>query len=613
MLAALVLRHLRPYRLHVAAIVLLQLIQVTATLLLPTLNAGIVDDGLVAGNSGVVLALGERMLALAVVQVLAAVAAAYLSAVIAMKIGRRLRQELFEKIHALPVQDADRFGPASLVVRSTNDVLQVQNTVILVFSMLVAAPVMGIGGVILAVEQDATLAWLVFAIIPVLMFIMFRIVRRLVPLYRQGQLLVDRINTVIREQILGVMVIRAFVRRGHERKRFAAANGALTANNLRSARIVAAMLPLVMTVVNLSSVAVVWLGGLRIVDGTMELGALTAFMAYIMQILLAIMMVMYVLSAAPRAEVSAERITEVLSVPDEREAGRQEDGEREGGEREDGVAAGPGPLTGLQRPVRPGKHSAGQAGAAAVPEPVLRFDGVSFAFPGAEASVLEDISFEALPGTTTAIIGSTGSGKSTLLRLVPRLLEASSGTITFAGQDTAGIPAEVLRRSIAAVPQRNWLFEGTVAENLRIARPTASAAQLWDALEAAQAASFVSALPEGLHTILGQAGGLSGGQKQRLCIARALLRPAPLYLFDDSFSALDALTETRLSEALAQRLSTSTVLMVAQRVRSIKHADRILVVDNGRIVGSGSHAELLAGSRHYQEIVASQLESSAAP
>jgi ATP-binding cassette, subfamily B, multidrug efflux pump len=591
MLAALVLRHLRPYRLHVAAIVLLQLIQVTATLLLPTLNAGIVDDGLVAGNSGVVLALGERMLALAVVQVLAAVAAAYLSAVIAMKIGRRLRQELFEKIHALPVQEADRFGPASLVVRSTNDVLQVQNTVILVFSMLVAAPVMGVGGVILAVEQDGTLAWLVFAIIPVLMFIMFRIVRRLVPLYRQGQLLVDRINTVIREQILGVTVIRAFVRRGHERKRFAAANGALTANNLRSARNVAAMLPLVMTVVNLSSVTVVWLGGLRIVDGSMELGALTAFMAYIMQILLAIMMVMYVLSAAPRAEVSAERITEVLTVPDEREAA--------------------GSHFAPRRHSHPGKHSAGLAGAAA-PGPVLRFDGVSFAFPGAEASVLEDISFEALPGTTTAIIGSTGSGKSTLLRLVPRLLEASSGTITFGGQDTAGIPPEVLRRSIAAVPQRNWLFEGTVADNLRIAQPTASAAQLWDALEAAQAASFVSALPEGLHTLLGQAGGLSGGQKQRLCIARALLRPAPLYLFDDSFSALDALTETRLSEALAQRLSTATVLMVGQRVRSIKRADRILVVDNGRIVGSGSHTELLAGSRHYQEIVASQLESSAA-
>ncbi|OFI38080.1 multidrug ABC transporter ATP-binding protein [Arthrobacter sp. SW1] len=593
MLAALVLRRLSPYRWHVLAIVVLQLIQVGATLLLPTLNAGIVDDGLVAGNSAVVLELGGRMLALAFVQVLAAVSATYLGAVVAMRIGRRLRQELFEKIHALPAQEAERFGPASLVVRTTNDVLQVQTTVVLVFGMLVAAPVMGVGGVVLAVEQDGTLAWLVFAIIPVLMVIMLRIVRRLVPLYRQGQGLVDRINTVIREQILGVMVIRAFVRRSFERRRFAAANGALTANNLRSARIVAAMLPLVMIVVNLSSVAVVWLGGLRIVDGRMELGALTAFTAYIMQILLAIMMVMYVLSAAPRAEVSAERIAEVLNAQDDR--------------REPPV---PEPA---QVPAgnRHGRHSAAEAQTG--PGPALRFDDVSFAFPGAEACVLEGISFEARPGTTTAIIGSTGSGKSTLLRLVPRLLEPSGGRITLGGQDTAAMPLEVLRRSIAAVPQRTWLFDGTVAENLRISLPTADDARLWDALEAAQAASFVAALPDGIDTVLAQGGGLSGGQKQRLCIARALLRPASAYLFDDSFSALDALTESRIFAALGERLASAAVLMVAQRVRSIESADRILVVDNGRIVGSGTHAELLAGSRHYQEIVSSQLDSAGTP
>ncbi|MGW9412663.1 ABC transporter ATP-binding protein [Arthrobacter cupressi] len=589
MLAALVLRRLAPYRWHVAAIALLQLIQVGATLLLPTLNAGIVDDGLVAGNGAVVLELGGWMLAIAAIQVVAAVSAAYLGAVLAMRLGRRLRQELFEKIHTLPTREAERFGPASLVVRTTNDVLQVQNVVILVCSMLVAAPVMGVGGVVLAVAQDGTLAWLVFAIIPLLMLIMLRIVRRLVPLYREGQGLVDRINTVIREQILGAMMIRAFVRRTHERERFAAANGALTANNLRSARIVAVMLPLVMTVVNLSSVAVVWLGGLRIVHGEMELGALTAFMAYIMQILLAIMMAMYVLSAAPRAEVSAERIGEVLAVPDERQA--------------DGVLGESGAAPAAWH----GRHSSTPAqqpyGAA------LRFEEVSFAFPGAEASVLENISFEALPGTTTAIIGSTGSGKSTLLRLVPRLLEASTGTISIGGQDIAGLSLDALRHGIAAVPQRNWLFDGTVAENLRISLPAASDAQLWDALEAAQAASFVSALPDGLHTVLAQGGGLSGGQKQRLCIARALLRPASIHLFDDSFSALDALTESRIFEALRPRLSGSVVLMVAQRVRSIETADRILVVDNGRIVGSGSHSGLLAGSRHYREIVASQLDT----
>jgi len=589
MLAALVLRRLAPYRLHVAAIATLQLLQVGATLLLPTLNAEIVDDGLVAGNSAVVLEIGGRMLALAFVQVLAAVSAAYLGAVVAMKIGRRLRQELFEKIHALPTQEAERFGPASLVVRTTNDVLQVQTAMILVFSMLVAAPVMGVGGVLLAVAQDGTLAWLVFAIIPLLMLIMLRIVHKLVPLYRQGQGLVDRINTVIREQVMGVMVIRAFVRRPYEKKRFAAANGALTANNLRSARIVAVMLPLVMIVVNLSSVAVVWLGGLRIVSGAMELGALTAFTAYIMQILLAIMMAMYVLSAAPRAEVSAERISEVLAIPDERQA---DDGLA-------GSAAAPAAMHGRHSSTPPREPSG----------PVLRFEEVSFAFPGAEARVLENISFEALPGTTTAIIGSTGSGKSTLLRLVPRLLEASSGRITVGGQDTRGIPLDALRHSIAAVPQRNWLFDGSVADNLRISLPAASDTQLWEALEAAQAASFVSALPDGIHTVLAQGGGLSGGQKQRLCIARALLRPASIHLFDDSFSALDALTETRIFEALVPRLSTSVVLMVAQRVRSIETADRILVVDNGRIVGSGTHAALLAGSRHYREIVASQLET----
>ncbi|WP_115787371.1 ABC transporter ATP-binding protein [Arthrobacter silvisoli] len=593
MLAALVLRRLAPYRLHVAAIAFLQLLQVGATLLLPTLNAEIVDDGLLAGNSSVVLELGGRMLALAFVQVLAAVSAGYLGAVVAMKIGRRLRQELFEKIHALPAQEAERFGPASLVVRTTNDILQVQTAVILVFSMLVAAPVMGVGGVLLAVAQDGTLAWLVFAIIPLLMLIMLRIVHKLVPLYRQGQGLVDRINTVIREQIMGVMVIRTFVRRPYEKERFAAANGALTANNLRSARIVAVMLPLVMTVVNLSSVAVVWLGGLRIVSGAMELGALTAFTAYIMQILLAIMMAMYVLSAAPRAEVSAERISEILTSPDE----RQTDSANQ--------------VTPAPPPAWHGRHSSTPAHGPS--KAVLRFENVSFAFPGAEARVLEGISFGAPPGTTTAIIGSTGSGKSTLLRLVPRLLEASGGSITIGGEDTHGIPLDTLRRGIAAVPQRNWLFDGSVADNLRIALPTASDTQLWEALDTAQAASFVSALPDGLNTVLAQGGGLSGGQKQRLCLARALLRPASIHLFDDSFSALDALTETRILAALRPRLATSVVLMVAQRVRSVETADRILVLDNGKIVGNGTHAGLLAESEHYREFVASQLDTAEEP
>lgn len=577
MLASLLLQRLAPYKSHVLAIVLLQLVQTGATLLLPTLNAKIVDDGLVAGNSEVILRLGAWMLVLTVVQVLAAVLAGYLGAIVAMKIGRGLRQDLFDKIHSLPDQDVAAFGPASLVVRTTNDVLQLQNITVLVFSMLVAAPVMGIGGVILAVDQDVALSWIVFAIVPVLLVIMLLIVRKLVPLYREGQGLVDRINGVLREQILGTAVIRAFVRQPFEMKRFEAANDALTKNNLRSARIVAAMLPLVMTVVNLSSAGVVWLGGHRIIAGDMQLGALTAFIAYIMQILLAIMMAMYVLSTAPRAAVSAERVTEVLKTESETVLP---------GNTADGMAAGTSQAEGL------------------------RFDNVVFAYPGAETPVLENITFHAAPGTTTAVIGSTGSGKSTIVSLVPRLLEASSGSISLDGRDIAGVPLGALRDQLGVVPQETWLFRGTIAENLRISLPSATDSQLWHALEAAQAADFVNELPQGLETTLSQGGaGLSGGQRQRLCIARAILRPASVYLFDDSFSALDTVTEAKLRAALEPELRGATVIIVAQRVNTVVSADQILLIDEGRLVAKGTHDELLESSETYREIVASQLET----
>lgn len=577
MLASLLLQRLAPYKVHVVAIVLLQLVQTGATLLLPTFNAKIVDDGLVAGNSEVILRLGAWMLVLTVVQVLAAVLAGYFGAIVAMKIGRGLREDLFDKIHSLPDQDVAAFGPASLVVRTTNDVLQLQNITVLVFSMLVAAPVMGIGGVILAVEQDVALSWIVFAIIPVLLIIMLLIVRKLVPLYREGQGLVDRINSVLREQILGTAVIRAFVRQPFEMKRFEAANDALTNNNLRSARIVAGMLPLVMIVVNLSSAGVVWLGGHRIIAGDMQLGALTAFIAYIMQILLAIMMAMYVLSTAPRAAVSAERVTEVLNTESEL--------------------------------VLPGSVAGGTALDIA-PTAGLRFNNVSFAYPGAEAPVLEGITFEAAPGTTTAVIGSTGSGKSTIVSLVPRLLEASGGSISLDGQDIAALPLATLRSQLAVVPQETWLFRGTIAENLRLALPSATDSQLWHALETAQAADFVAELPHGLDTTLSQGGaGLSGGQRQRLCIARAMLRRASVYLFDDSFSALDTVTEARLRAALERELREATVIIVAQRVNTVVSADQILLIDEGRLVAKGTHDQLLESSETYREIVASQLET----
>ncbi|MDQ0179328.1 ABC transporter ATP-binding protein [Arthrobacter bambusae] len=577
MLASLLLQRLAPYKPHVLAIVLLQLVQTGATLLLPTFNAKIVDDGLVAGNSEVILRLGTWMLVLTVIQVLAAVLAGYLGAIVAMKVGRGLRQELFDKIHSLPDQDVAAFGPASLVVRTTNDVLQLQNITVLVFGMLVAAPVMGIGGVILAVEQDVALSWIVFAIVPVLLAIMLLIVRKLVPLYREGQGLVDRINSVLREQILGTAVIRAFVRQPFEMKRFEAANDALTRNNLRSARIVAAMLPLVMTVVNLSSAGVVWLGGHRIIAGDMELGALTAFIAYIMQILLAIMMAMYVLSTAPRAAVSAERVTEVLNTESEI---------TQPGNTAGGMVARPSRAEGL------------------------RFDNVVFAYPGAETPVVESITFHAAPGSTTAVIGSTGSGKSTIVSLVPRLLEVSSGSISLDGRDIAAVPLNALRNQLGVVPQESWLFRGTIAENLRISLPSATDSQLWHALETAQAADFVNELPQGLETMLSQGGaGLSGGQRQRLCIARAILRPASVYLFDDSFSALDTVTEAKLRAALEPELRGATVIIVAQRINTVVSADQILLIDEGRLVAEGTHAELLESSETYREIVASQLET----
>ncbi|MGO4857468.1 ABC transporter ATP-binding protein [Arthrobacter sp. 2MCAF14] len=577
MLASLLLQRLAPYKAHVLAIVLLQLVQTGATLLLPTFNAKIVDDGLVAGNSEVILRLGAWMLVLTVIQVLAAVLAGYLGAIVAMKVGRGLRRELFDKIHSLPDQEVAAFGPASLVVRTTNDVLQLQNITVLVFGMLVAAPVMGIGGVILAVEQDVALSWIVFAIVPVLLIIMLLIVRKLVPLYREGQGLVDRINGVLREQILGTAVIRAFVRQPFEMKRFEAANDALTKNNLRSARIVAAMLPLVMTVVNLSSAGVVWLGGHRIIAGDMQLGALTAFIAYIMQILLAIMMAMYVLSTAPRAAVSAERVTEVLNTESEM--------------------------------VLPGNTAGGMVARPSRSEG-LRFDKVVFAYPGAETPVLDSITFHAAPGTTTAVIGSTGSGKSTIVSLVPRLLEVSSGSISLDGRDIATFPLGALRDQLGVVPQESWLFRGTIAENLRISLPSATDSQLWHALETAQAADFVNELPQGLETTLSQGGaGLSGGQRQRLCIARAILRRASVYLFDDSFSALDTVTEAKLRAALEPELRGATIILVAQRVNTVVSADQILLIDEGRLVAQGTHDELLESSETYREIVASQLET----
>ena len=600
MLIALMKRLLVGQKARIAAVVLLQLVQAAANLLLPTVNAAIVDDGIVAGNTAVISRLGVAMALIAVLQAAAAIAAGYLAAVVAMKIGQQLRGEIFARIQSLSSQDVAVFGTQSLTTRATNDTQQIQAFAVLVFTMLVAGPAMGVGGVVLALQQDVALSSVVIGIVPLLLLIMYLIVRRLIPLYREGQELLDRAGGILREQIIGATVIRSFVRQNHEVRRFARVNSSLTANNLQSALLVAGMLPLVMLVVNISSVAVVWFGGHRIHSGLMNIGALTAFIAYILQILLAIMMSMYVLMTAPRATVSAERIGAVLDT-------------------QPSVRQPQNPQSLLLEPLPPAadalQHLPLQdpaAGDARRPQPalpaVLEFRRVSFSYAGAEAPVLAGISFTARPGTMTAIVGSTGCGKSTLLNLIPRFLDSTAGHISLGGVDIKDVSMDSLRASMAIVPQRSHLFTGTIGDNLRMAKPDATDRELWEVLETAQTMRFMQDLPLGLATPLGQGGtNLSGGQRQRLCIARALLRKAPLYLFDDSFSALDYDTDTRLRQALQSTLAAATVIMVAERISAVVGAAQILVLDGGRLVAQGTHQELLETSPTYREIAESQL------
>lgn len=601
MLIGLMSRLLSAHKGTVLAIVVLQLVQATANLLLPTLNAAIIDDGIIGGDTGEILHLGAWMAGIAAVQVVTAVAAGYLGAVVAMEIGGQLRGELFAKVQSFSSQEVGLFGAPSLVTRATNDVAQIQNLAVLIFIMLIAAPAIFIGGIVLAVHQDVVLSWIVVVVIPVLTVIMTVIVRRLIPLYRQGQGLLDRIGRVLREQIIGANVIRGFVRQDHEVRRFDEANKDLTRNNLQSALLVAAMMPMIMFVVNISSVFVVWFGGHRIDAGEMRLGALTAFIAYILQILIAIMMAMYVFMTAPRAAACAERIREVLDT--------------EPAIADPAVPVGAAPAT---IPAG-GAGVAGTAGAAAVAgapgrSGAVEFRNVSFAYPGAEAPVLDGVSFTARAGTTTAIIGATGSGKTTLLNLLPRFLDATAGEISIGGENVRAMPLDVLRGLIAIVPQQSYLFADTVAGNLRFGAPAANEPEIWQALEAAQAADFVRALPLGLDTPVSQGGtNFSGGERQRLCIARALLKRAPAYLFDDSFSALDYGTDVRLRAAIEPLLRSATVLIVAERVSTIVDAGLILVLEAGRVVAQGTHSELMESSPSYQEIAASQLVLEEAP
>ncbi|MHA7304658.1 ABC transporter ATP-binding protein [Arthrobacter sp. TMN-49] len=573
MLFHLIARNVAPHRAQLIMIVVLQFLSTLATLYLPTLNADIIDDGVVKGNIDLIVNLGGWMLAITAGQVVCAIAATYLSARLAMGVGRQIRRDLFNKVETFSSQEVGNIGAPSLITRTTNDVQQVQMLTLMSFTMMVIAPIMCIGGIVLAMAQDVPLSGLLLVILPVLIVAIGLIVRILVPTFRKVQKQLDDINGVLREQITGISVIRAFGRRDYEAERFATANGALTASQLRAGRLLSLMFPTIFFVVNVTSVGVLWFGGQRIDAGDMQIGALTAFLSYIMQILMSVMMAMFMFMMIPRAAVSAERIMDVLNT-------------------EASVVDAPGAVSVQQL------------------DGVLRVTDAAFSYPGAQAPVLSGVSFSATPGTTTAIIGSTGSGKSTLLNLIPRLLDSTGGSIELGGHNVKAVTLAALRGSIGLVPQKAYLFTGTVASNIRMGNPDATDEQLWEALETAQAGDFVRGMPLGLEAPIEQGGtNVSGGQRQRLCIARAIAARPTLYLFDDSFSALDYATDAKLRAALKPVTRDAAVLVVAQRVGTIKDADNILVLDEGALVGQGTHEQLLESCPTYQEIVTSQLST----
>lgn len=573
MLLRLLGKSLKPYQLLLWLVVIFQLIQTIASLYLPTLNADIIDNGVAKGDTGYILRTGGWMLTITVVQIIATIIAVWFGARASMSMGRDLRGKVFGQVALFSEKEVAQFGAPSLITRSTNDVQQVQMLVLMSTTMLVSAPITAIGGVILAIQKDGTLAWLIAVAVPVLIIAVTLIVTRMVPQYRKMQKRIDRINQVLREQLTGIRVIRAFVREPNETKRFDTANAEVTDTAMRAGRLMAMMFPVVMLVLNLSSVAVLWFGAFRIDSGQMEIGTLTAFLSYLMQILMSVMMATFMVVMIPRAAVCADRISEVLNT-------------------EPSVAV---PLNPITEVVETGH---------------LVFDDVSFEYPGAEAPVLSHLSFSVETGTTTAIIGSTGSGKTSLLNLASRLFDATSGTVSVDGVDVRDLDPDVLWSTIGLVPQKPYLFSGTIASNLRYGNPEASDEELWTALDIAQADDFVRSKPQQLEEPIAQGGtNVSGGQRQRLAIARALVKHAEILMFDDSFSALDLRTDALLRQALNEKLGHTTRIIVAQRVASIKDADQILVLEHGQIVGKGTHSQLLESNETYQEIVASQLSA----
>ncbi|MEU6703138.1 ABC transporter ATP-binding protein [Streptomyces wuyuanensis] len=571
MLIRLLRTFLRPHRQAITLLVTLQLLQTSATLYLPTLNADIIDNGVVRGDTGYILTFGALMIAVSVVQVVCSIGAVYYGARTAAALGRDVRAAVFDRVQSFSAREVGHFGSPSLITRTTNDVQQVQMLVLMAFTLMVSAPIMCVGGIVLALSLDVPLSAVLLAVVPVLGISVSLIVKRMRPLFRTMQERLDTVNRVLREQITGNRVIRAFVKDYYEEERFRGSNTELTDVSMATGRLMALMFPIVMTVVNVSSIAVVWFGAHRIDSGGMQIGALTAFLAYLMQIVMAVMMATFMFMMVPRAEVCAERIDEVLAT-------------------ESSVVP---PLAPVRETTRHGH---------------LELRAADFRYPGAEEPVLRGVDLVARPGETTAIIGSTGSGKSTLLGLIPRLFDVTGGEVLVDGVDVRELDPVLMARTVGLVPQKPYLFSGTVATNLRYGNPDATDEELWQALEVAQAAGFVRELDGGLDAPVAQGGtNVSGGQRQRLAIARTLVQRPEIYLFDDSFSALDYATDAALRGALALETAESTVVIVAQRVSTIREADRIVVLDEGRVVGTGRHHELMAGNETYREIVLSQL------
>ncbi|MCE3245635.1 MAG: multidrug transporter ATP-binding protein, partial [Arthrobacter sp.] len=559
MLWKLLVQYLRPQRRLLAAVVIFQLAQSVASLYLPTLNADVIDQGVAAGDTAYILRVGALMLVITLLQIACAVTAVYFGAKAAMGMGRDLREAVFTRVGEFSEQEVTRFGAPSLITRSTNDVQQVQQLVLMSATLMVAAPMLSIGGVVMAVRQDAQLSWLIAVSVPVLLAGIAVIIRRMVPLFRQMQVRVDAVNRVLREQLTGIRVVRAFVREELETARFALANADVTETALRAGRLMALAFPVVMLVLNVSSVAVIWFGAFRIEAGSMQVGTLIAFLTYLLQILMSVMMATFMAIMIPRAAVSADRIGEVLETE-----------------------------SSVRPPATPVRFAAGPSQGAARGE--LEMRDVGFAYPGAERPVLSGISFTAPAGRTTAVIGSTGSGKTTLVNLMPRLFDATEGSVLMGGVDVRELHPDLLWGHIGLVPQRPYLFSGTVRSNLLYGKPDATEEELWQALATAQAQEFVREMEGGLDAPVSQGGtNVSGGQRQRLAIARALVKQPELYIFDDSFSSLDTATDARLRQALKQDTSGATLVVIAQRVSSIMDADQILVLDGGCIVGRGTH------------------------